>query len=125
MLVIVAIGCKSSVSLATPEETVNSYLDAIEDLDSGRMMDCISMSITSEERKQLEESLNMMKDIGMSISITNRIINVVSQTEGSATVSFNYDMRMTFEGDTETESMNETWTLVKRDGKWLIEMLPD
>ena len=125
MLVIVAIGCKSSVALATPEETVTSYLDATEDLDVGRMMDCLGGNITAEERRQAEEALKMMKDMGMSISITNRSINVVSQTEDSATVSVSAETRVTLGGETETESTNETMTLVKRDGKWLLEMLPD
>ncbi|MFC2000282.1 hypothetical protein ACFLXE_05945 [Chloroflexota bacterium] len=125
MLLIVAIGCKSSVALATPEETVTSYLDATEDLDVGRMMDCVGVNVSAEERRQAEEAFKMMKDMGMSISITNRSINVVSQTEDSATVFVSAETRATFGGETETESMNETFTLVKRDGKWLLEMLPD
>ena len=121
MLVVAATGCGRGVSYATPEDTVNAVLDAMEDLDADKYLDClVPEALTSEERMEMKAAVKLMKEMDVSISITNRDISVVSETEDSAIVSVSYDVKTTLEGETETGSEDKTWTLVKRNDKWLF-----
>ena len=118
-------GCSSGASYDTPEDTVNSYLNAYEKLDFMNMLACILPVASNEEMRTdveelVEEFKDMMKDMNISFSINNRNIEVISRTEDSAIVAVSYDMELTYMDETETESSIETFTLVKSDGKWLL-----
>lgn len=124
--IVFATSCGGGASYATPVDTVNTFLDAYEDMDADKLLDCFDISISSEVREETEMTIEMMKEMGdWSISITNRDISIVSQTGDSATVSVRCDMKATFEGETQTDSVDDTWTLVKKDNKWLLTELPD
>lgn len=123
--VIVAVSCDSAESNTTPVGTVNTLLDSIEDLNVTKMMECMDVSMTGEESAQVEETFQMMKEMGMSISITNRNISVISETENTATVSVKCDMKATVMGQTQTQNMDETFDLVKVDDNWLLTEFPE
>jgi len=123
--VAVAVSCDSAESNTTPTGTVNTLLDAFEDLDFNKMMECMDVSMTGEGGAQVEETFKMMKEMGMSISITNRNINVISETEDSATVSVKCDMKATLMGQTQTQNMDQNFDLVKVDGRWLLTEFPE
>lgn len=121
MLLVVATSCGCGVSYASPEATVNAALDAKQALDADKELGCmVPEAVTDEMRQVTREVYEELKRQGVSVSIVNRDISVVSQTEDSATVSVSYDVKFTVEGETQTASDDATWTLVKRDGKWLI-----
>lgn len=124
--VAVAASCDSAESsTATPEGAVNAVLDAMEDMNVSKMMACMDVSVSSEESAQVEEAFQMMKEMGMSFSIINREIRVLSETENSATVSVKCDIKASLMGQTQTQSMEENFDLVKVDGKWLLTGFPD
>ena len=121
----VAVSCDSAESITTPTGAVNELFDAMEDMDVTKMMKCMDVSVSSQERSEVEAAFQMMKEIGMSFSITNRNISVVSETGDSATVSAKCDIRATVMGQTQTQSMDETFDLVKVDGRWLLTEFPE
>ncbi|MFC2018068.1 hypothetical protein ACFLTQ_02050 [Chloroflexota bacterium] len=123
--VVVATSCESGESSTTPTGTVNELFDAMEDMDVTKMMECMDISVSSQERSQVEATFQMMKEMGMSFSITNRDISVISETEDSAAVSAKCDIKATVMGQTQTQSMDETFDLVKVDGKWLLTGFPE
>lgn len=123
MLVVLTIGCGSGKG-ASPEGTVNSLLDAWEDIDADKMLDyVVPENVTEEMRQEMEEGIETWKEMDASLSITNRDISVVSRTEDSATVSVSFDVKVRAQGETQTERFDETWTLLKRDDKWLLTVL--
>lgn len=123
--VVVAVSCESGESSTTPTGTVNELFDAMEDLDVTKMMECMDVSVSTQERAQVEEAFQMMKQLGMSFSITNRNISVISETEDRATVSAKCDIKATVMEETQTQSMDETFELVKVDGRWLLTGFPE
>lgn len=124
VLLVVVVGCDNGVSLSTPADTVNAYFNAVEKMDAAGMMDCSSHT-TSDDLQYMENVYQMYNKMGMSVSFSNRDIEVISQTEDSATVSVSFNTTLTFMGETETQSVNETWQLIKRDDTWLFTELPD
>lgn len=125
VLLVVVVGCDNGVSLSTPTDTVNAYFNAVEKMDAAGMMDCSSHTTTSDDLQYMENVYQMYNKMGMSVSFSNRDIEVISQTEDSATVSVSFNTTLTFMGETETQSVNETWQLIKRDDTWLFTELPD
>ena len=124
--VAVAVSCSNAESSTnTPEGTVNIMLDAMEDMNVSKMMECMDVSVSSEERDQIEGLFEMMKEMGMRFSITNRNIEVMTQTENTATVSVQCDLTASLMGQTQTQSMDENFELVKVDGKWLLTGFPE
>jgi len=129
MLVLLAIGFLyvGCAEAATPEKTVNTFLDAYEALDMDKALRLV-VPEAAGERAFLEtrfEVRRRMKWQGISFSYTNRNISVLSQTEDKATVSVSFDEETTVVmGGKKTKSVDETWTLVKRDGKWLFVEVP-
>lgn len=122
----VSISCDNAESSATPTGTVNEVFDAMEDMDVTKMMECVdATNISSEARSEVEAAFQLMKEMGASFSITNRNIKVISETEDTATVSAKCDVKATFMGQTETDSMDQTFHLVKVDDKWLLTELPE
>ena len=110
---------------ATPEKTVNTYLDACEVMDSKKMMDCIYMGPQTEmERTFMEGIIDTYREtmnVGeISFSIVGRDIDVIMQTNDTAKVSVSYIIKTTAYGSTQQESASEVMDLVKIDGKWLF-----
>jgi len=127
MLLIIAISCAGGVSYDSPEKTVNSLLDANQSSDADGMLAClVPEAVTDAFRRELREgvaeSAKMAKEL--SVSFVNRDISVTSQTEDRATVSVNFNMKITHEGKTDTRKGHDTFTLVKRDDKWLLTEFP-
>ena len=58
----IATSCRASLPLATPEETVNTYLDAVQDLDVDGMLACVDGDIPRGMRERAEETAGTMRE---------------------------------------------------------------
>jgi len=110
---------------ATPERTVNTYLDALEDMDSGKMMDCIQLGPETDMiRSLIEGTINAYKDMleegDISIKIVDRDVYLIEQTDDTAKVSISYTTETTASGYTQQSSGSDIIDMVKVDDKWLM-----
>lgn len=99
-----------------PEGTVRGLLNAIE----GQNAQKAGSYFTAEQRELVVSSLELAFEYSDKINISNVKTNLLSQTEDEAVVESEFDVTETYFGQTDTEHVEETWTLQKVDGRWLI-----
>ena len=103
-------------SESSPEDTVRGALQAMEDLDAKKM----ASYFVEDVREQIEEGMGYAFGLIDEVSIYNIETRVVSESEDRATVEMAFDGDVTVFGQTETEHTEDTVSLVKVNGKWLI-----
>jgi hypothetical protein len=131
LIVIVAIGLVlglglpkwlgGGVDLSSPIAAVDSFLEATEDQNSGRMADCCDFPMTwytipLENRTVFIDFWDFIFEEYDSIKITNIHKQLTNETEDEATVHATYNV--TADGD--AWDTDEYYDLVKIDGKWYI-----
>ena len=120
MLVLVALvgGVLIGCGVLGPEATVKSMFQAVETLNA----DKAGSYYTERFRESAIQSMKVTFAFILSMEITNLKTTLASQTDDTATVTYEFDIEVkpiVGEGTMKRHSSGST-DLVKEDGKWLI-----
>lgn len=130
LLVIVAIGLTlgiglpkwlGGIDLSSPIATVDSFYDALEAQDAGRVADCCYFEDPKDREDFIANAQDFFDEIE-SIDISNMEKEVTAETEDTARVEYSFHIKMVDkEGNVLVdEDTTDADDLVKHDGNWLI-----
>ena len=110
------------VDLSSPTATVNSALDAWDDMNVGRMADCKYFEDPTYRDYFINDWSTAFEQHIESVEISDRAMEVTAQTETTATVEVSYHLKIVDKDGTvfRDDNVDEEWTLEKHDGNWLM-----
>lgn len=113
---------EEGITYDNPQDVVNGYLDAAENLDTARVIVCLPLELrTSEQYEAIKQSFNTMEESNTSWAVTDRNIAISNQTANSADCSINYTLKMTFKNNASvTTNTTNNWSLVKENESWFL-----
>jgi hypothetical protein len=114
LLIASFIGCGSSGS--GPEDAIRGALDAMERLDAEKMATYFAADVRQDVESGMTFAFSLIDDM----EISGIEIEVLSQSEDTATVRFESYVKTTSFEQTEEGLMEQTLDLIKENGQWLI-----
>lgn len=108
-----------SVSLATPEDTITSVVNAFNAFNADALYSCLSAEIQSEVPiDNLRAAMQLIQT--MDAEVTGLQISNVNISDDTATATASGTLTYTYEGQTTTQNYSENYQLVREGGLWKI-----
>jgi len=112
---------KTQYTTATPEGTVRAFLKAYSEMDGEK----VAQLCVESQREKVRSYFGGLSKEFESITFSNIKIEVVDKNENTALVKVQFDVTTTikegFPSKTVRPKQEARLSLVKREGKWLIE----
>ena len=122
--VVGAIGCGDDGEASGPSPLVvgHTFLDAFENLDSEGIAACVYY--TGTDTPEFLGMLEEWKTAGVTVEVTNRNLEVVSEDGDHAVVRAQFTQTISNGDQTMTQDVNELVGMIKVDGEWLFDGYP-
>jgi hypothetical protein len=110
-------GCEGELS---PVEVVQSFMTAVETLDTTEVEALVCQSAKAKVRESLAPFRSIARPETFDIDLKDLVFQEQSNNGEVAVVHVSGELTLVFLGQQETREINENHTVIKESGRWLV-----